>query len=197
MACTNSFDYLFENAIQNSVLFQINGKSINLIDNQNKSTIVLSPYVAPVVPVVPIVPPPTPITLDGLYVTNIPNSPKIQVNITGSKLFIMNGCNSQSTTYKADSSGAFSANLFISTRMACSNDYDYLYVNAFTNSTSYQKNGNQIVLSDSTNKTSIILTPYVAPPIPVVPPAISILFNGNFTTNIQNNPNILVIFNNN
>jgi heat shock protein HslJ len=136
------------------------------------------------------------VALDGIYITNIPNNPKIQVNITGGKLYILNGCNSQSSSYKADSSGTFSASLFISTKMACMNDYDYLYVNAFTNSVSYLKNGNQIILKDSSNKTSIILTPYVAPPTPVLPPAIPIFFNGNFSTNIQDTPNLLISFSN-
>ncbi len=70
----------------------------------------------------------------------------------------MNGCNSQRSNYKAFSNGSITFNSFVSTRIACANNFDFQYTNALVQSVTYVQSRNQIILRNSAGSTTIILT---------------------------------------
>ncbi len=53
----------------------------------------------------------------------------------------------------------------MSTRRFCEFDKDSVYTNALVNSVKYTVQGGKIVLYSATGKQTLVLTPYVAPPV--------------------------------
>jgi len=168
MACVNDYDYLYTNAFTNSISYSKSGNQIIFKDSSKKSTIILSPYVyvAPPKPVA------TAVAFTGNFSTNIQNTQNLLVSFSNAQLNLLNGCNSQSSSYFAYSNGTFKVSGFASSVKYCSNDYDYIYTQKLSSSISFvQIDNDHLSLFDSNNQSTLVLTRYT-PPVVVTPPIV-------------------------
>lgn len=125
MACEQDNDNLYTKALSNSVTYQANGSQIIFKDINKSVTIILTLLKADY------------LKLSGKYSTNLPDDNDLLVEFVDNNVNILNGCNSQSSTYQAFSNGTIIFNTFISTLKYCTIDFDSKYSSALTNSVSF------------------------------------------------------------
>ncbi len=137
--CKVDNDKQITDALKNSVSYQQSSDNkITLNDNLGKKIQTLS--VAPVA---------KPVTFEGNYTTSIPNDPDLIIKFNpNNQVSILNGCNTYSGSYEADSLGNIVFKQFIGTLKACSVDFDNLYTKALSNSVTYSTSGNKIIFRD-------------------------------------------------
>lgn len=174
LLCKNDFDKIYVDALKNATTFANNNNEITLFDLSNKKTILLS--VAPLAKQV---------TFEGNYTTSIPNDPDFLVKFSGSQVSLVNGCNSFSGSYEADSLGNIVFKQLVGTLRACSVDNDGLYTKALSNSVSYETNGSRIILRDSKKEETMVLSLLRAD---------FVKLNGKFSTNLPDDSDLLVEF---
>lgn len=175
LLCKNDFDKIYVDALKNAVTYtKNNNNEITLFDLSNKKTIGLS--VAPLAKQV---------TFEGNYTTSIPNDPDFLVRFSGSQVSLLNGCNSFSGSYEADSLGNIVFRQFAGTLKACSVDNDGLYTRALTNSVSYETNGSKIILRDSKKEETMVLSLLRAD---------FVKLSGKYSTNLPDDSDLLVEF---
>lgn len=131
-SCRIDNDRQIVDGLRNSVSYSISSDNrISLFDSLSKKIDTLS--IAPVA---------KPVTFDGNYSTNIPNDPDIIIKFNqNNQVNIINGCNSYTGSYEANSLGSIVFKQFIGTLKACSIDFDSLYTKSLSNSVSYSING--------------------------------------------------------
>ena len=135
-----------------------------------------------VIPTTPVV---KQVVFEGNYSTNILSDPDLFIRFSGNQVNIINGCNSYSGQYQADSTGSVQFKPMIGTLKACSTDFDSLYTKAISNSVTFTTDGNTIVFRDINKGETITLTLLKADPIQL---------SGKYSTNLRNDPNILIEF---
>jgi len=168
------------------------------ISSENKTTTknntTTSTTTTTVPSVVPVLPPKTLINLDGLYESSVTANPNILIRINGSSVSLVNGCNSAQAQFSAFTDGSLTVGAFITTLKYCNNDTDSLYLTALTNSVKYLSfaNNSLLILSDSKNLRTITLSVYTPPAVVESPPFS--FANGKYSTNIQNDTNVLIQF---
>ncbi len=110
---------------------------------------------------------------------------------------LLNGCNLNTATYEAFDDGSIRFTQFLSTRKYCQDDKDSVYTSALASSTKYVVQNDKLTLLTSTDKETLVLTPYVAPPVVIAPPVASkpVYFSGNYTTDITATKQLTILFN--
>lgn len=93
-----------------------------------------------------------PVVFEGNYSTSILSDPDIIINFSASQIRILNGCNSFSGQYQADSTGSIKFGPMAGTLKACSTDFDSQYTNAISNSVAFTNEANTIVFRDADKK---------------------------------------------
>lgn len=107
-----------------------------------------------------------PVIFSGNYRTNIPNDSDLLIRFNSTGISVVNGCNSHQANYNAYSNNTIAFSPFASTRIACANDFDSLYLQALIASVSFSQSSNQIVLRNANGLVTIILTSTVVTPQP-------------------------------
>ncbi len=195
--CPNDNDRAYTNALTQSMSFVRNSEnSLTFRNVKGENVITLTPFVNR----------PKDVVFSNTYKPNLNDDSDLLIRFDSSnKVNIINGCNSQSGTYKASDDGSISFGVFISTRMFCQNDKDSVYTNALTNSATFKLQGDQITLFSRSGQQTLLLTPFVAPPVvtpPVISPPVVIsspsrrisFLSGNYSTDIKNDVDLLVSF---
>jgi heat shock protein HslJ len=72
----------------------------------------------------------------------------VKIKILRNTISIINGCNSHSATYQADSKGRINFGVFRSTLKFCIIDKDAIYLNLFKSSVSYSISSQIITLKN-------------------------------------------------
>ncbi len=109
---------------------------------------------------------------------------------------LLNGCNLNTATYEAYDDGSIKFTQFLSTRKLCQNDKDSVYTSALSSSAKYVIQNDKLTLFTATDKQSLVLTRYVAPPVIIAPPISKpVYFSGNYTTDITATKQITISFN--
>lgn len=183
-------------------LINSNNNQITFKNASGITTIILTPYTPPK-------PQPNDVKFNNTYKPNLTDDNDLLIKLDqNNKITLLNGCNSQSATYKAADDGSISFTAFISTRMYCQNDKDSIYTSALTNSVKYISQGDRLVLMNASGQQTLILTPYTVPVIvnpPVVTPPVvnppvipvkveKVSFSGNYTASIKNDSDIVISF---
>lgn len=175
LLCKNDFDKIYVDALKNAVTYtKSSNNEITLFDLSSKKTVALS--VAPLAKQV---------TFEGNYTTSIPNDPDFLVRFSGSQVSLLNGCNSFTGSYEADSLGNIVFKQLAGTLKACSVDNDGLYTKALSNSVSYETNGSRIILRDSKKEETMVLNLLRAD---------FVKLSGKYSTNLPDDSDLLVEF---
>lgn len=95
------------NALKNSVSFTNKNGVITFKNNKKVITIVLTPYIS--------APAPSRVTFKGTYSTSINADSDLLVKFDSKNVYILNGCNSHTASYKAYDNGAIEFGEFTST----------------------------------------------------------------------------------
>jgi heat shock protein HslJ len=151
----------------------------------------------------PFVNKPKEVVFDNTYKPNFNEDSDLLIRLDSSgRVSIVNGCNLQSGSYKANDDGSIKFSSFISTRIFCLNDKDSVYINALNNSLTFKQQGNQITLFSRSGQQTLSLTPIIE--IPLVSSNIANLTltrrvffpAGNYEPSIKNDSDLLVAFTN-
>lgn len=65
------------------------------------------------------------------------DDPDIKITFKNNRVSILNGCNTQGSSYKAYQNGTVNFGSFFGTLIFCQIDYDNIYVNALASAVSY------------------------------------------------------------
>lgn len=171
--CKTDGSKAITDALKSSVSYaQSSDSKITLYDSLNKATIVLS--VAPVA---------KPVTFEGNYTTSIPNDSDLIIKFASNQVSILNGCNSYSGTYEADSLGNIAFKQMAGTLKACSVDFDNLYTKALSNSVYYEASGSKIIFRDINKAETVTFTLLKAD---------FVKLSGKYSTNLLDDSDLLV-----